>query len=157
MTEARSPIAKRIDHIGVAVRDIGAALPFYVDVLGMRVSVDVVLADGSARLAYLEAGDTTLQLVQPLAPGPVADFLSTHGEGLHHICFAVEDLVDAIEALPGDEATDGIYVGGRQCRVSFIGARPNGVVLELTESFPATVIDLAQQPIPFRSTVTPAS
>jgi methylmalonyl-CoA/ethylmalonyl-CoA epimerase len=129
-------IARRIDHVGVAVHDISMAIPYYVDILGMRVSLDVLLDDGSARLAYLEAGDTTLQLVQPLSPGPVADFLAAHGEGLHHICFAVDDIVEALTSLPSNESLNAIYLGGRQCRVSFIGAKPNGVVVELTEVEP---------------------
>ena len=157
MTDARPPLAKRIDHVGVAVRDIEKALPFYLDVLGMTVSVDVRLADGSARLAYLEAGDTTLQLVQPLLPGSVADFLAAHGEGLHHVCFVVDDLVAALGSLPGDEPVDGIYVGGRQCRVSFATGRPNGVIIELTEPLPVPTRDASQDPVPVRPSVTPAT
>jgi methylmalonyl-CoA/ethylmalonyl-CoA epimerase len=136
MTGPQQGIARRIDHIGVAVRSISTSIPYYVDVLGMQVSLDVVLADGSARLAYLEAGDTTLQLVQPLLPGPVADFLEARGEGLHHVCFAVDDIVEVLTTLPGGEPLDAIYVGGRQCRVSFIRARPNGIMVELTETEP---------------------
>jgi methylmalonyl-CoA/ethylmalonyl-CoA epimerase len=154
MTNDREAIVKRIDHVGVAVRDIGASLPYYVDVLGMKVSVDVRLADGSTRLAYLEAGDTTLQLVQPLGPGPVAHVLSTPGEGLHHVCFAVEDIVGALQSMPGGEPTDGIYIGGRQCRVSFIGARPNGLSLELTEMEPNVEVEGSQQPVAGRPTPT---
>jgi methylmalonyl-CoA/ethylmalonyl-CoA epimerase len=157
MTNDRQAIVKRIDHVGVAVRDIGASLPYYVDVLGMKVSVDVQLADGSTRLAYLEAGDTTLQLVQPLQPGPVADFLAAHGEGLHHVCFAVEDIVSALQSMPGREPTDGIYIGGRQCRVSFIGARPNGLSIELTEMRPVVESDGSQQTVATRPTPTSAT
>jgi methylmalonyl-CoA/ethylmalonyl-CoA epimerase len=156
MSDARPPVARRIDHVGVAVRDIETALPFYVDVLGMQVSVDVILADGSARLAYLEAGDTTLQLVQPLLPGSVADFLASHGEGLHHVCFAVADVVEALGSMPGKESTDGIYVGGRQCRVSFTSGRPNGVIVELTEQIPVADLDASQYPVPVEPTVAPA-
>jgi methylmalonyl-CoA/ethylmalonyl-CoA epimerase len=136
VSKDRLPIVRRIDHVGVAVRDITTSLRYYVDVLGMTLSDDVILSDGSARLAYLEAGDTTLQLVQPLLPGPVADHLAVLGEGLHHVCFTVDSLDAALHALPGDEPNDGIYIGGRQCRVSFIRARPNGLVVELTEMLP---------------------
>jgi len=138
MAEARQPVVKRIDHIGVAVRDIEASLPYFVDVLGLTVAVDVYLADGSARLAYLEAGDTTLQLVQPLKPGPVADHLAVHGEGLHHVCFAVDEIVSTLQALPGGERSDRVYVGGKGCLVSFIAARPSNINIELTENRPAT-------------------
>lgn len=133
---SREPLARRIDHVGVLVRDIDASLTYYTGVLGLTVAADATLDDGSARLVYLEASDTTLQLVQPLRPGPVADFLDLHGEGLHHVCFAVENIVDALRLLPGDEPEDGIYVGGRGCRVSFVASRPNGLILELTELSP---------------------
>jgi methylmalonyl-CoA epimerase len=157
MTDARPPRAKRIDHVGVAVHDIERALPFFVDVLGMKVSVDVELGDGSARLAYLEAGDTTVQLVQPLLPGSVADFLTSQGEGLHHVCFAVDDLVETLEALPGNESTAGIYVGGRQCRVSFMGARPSGLLVEFTEQVPTRDADHDVDPIAAQRISTPAT
>jgi len=133
MRDQQPRLAKRIDHVGVAVRDIDASLGYYVDVLGLTVSVDARLEDGSTRLAYLEAGDTTLQLVQPLRPGPLAEYLVINGEGLHHICFAVDDVVDAIRSLPSDERLDGIYIGGKRCRVSFIRAEPNGLKIELTD------------------------
>jgi len=127
------PLACRIDHVGVLVRDIDTSVSYYTDVLGLTISADTTLDDGSARLVYLEAGNTTLQLVQPLQPGPAADQLDLQGEGLHHVCFAVENIVDALRNLPGDEPQDGIYIGGRGCRVSFVEARPNGLILELTE------------------------
>jgi methylmalonyl-CoA/ethylmalonyl-CoA epimerase len=136
MPPTRPSTAKRIDHVGVAVRDVDSSLGYYVDALGMTVSVDVPLDDGSTRLVYLESGDTTLQLVQPLRPGPLMEFLDTHGEGLHHVCFAVDDIIAALESLPGHERVDGVYLGGRRCRVSFIAARPNGIRIELTELDP---------------------
>jgi methylmalonyl-CoA epimerase len=157
MAHNSSPVARRIDHVGVAVHDISASLPYYVDVLGMRVSIDAELPDGSARLAYLEAGDTTLQLVQPLLPGPVAGFLVSDGEGLHHVCFAVDDIGEALRSLPGNEPTDGINVGGRQCRVSFIQAHPNGLVVELTEMAPVRGRDVSRTPVQARASPTPAT
>jgi methylmalonyl-CoA/ethylmalonyl-CoA epimerase len=127
------PIVRRIDHVGVAVLDIDTAVTYYTNVLGMRLSVDTLLSDGSTRLAYLEAAETAIQLVQPLRPGPLADFLAANGEGLHHVCLAVTGgLESAIRDVFG-ESPDGIYVGGRNCRVSFVGFRPNNVLIELTE------------------------
>jgi methylmalonyl-CoA/ethylmalonyl-CoA epimerase len=130
---AYQPIVRRIDHVGVAVFDIDAAVTYYTDVLGMRLSVDTLLSDGSTRLAYLEAADTTIQLIQPLRSGSLADFLAANGEGLHHICLAVTgELETALRDVFG-ESPEGIYLGGRNCRVSFVGSRPNNVLIELTE------------------------
>lgn len=127
------PLARRIDHVGVLVRDVEISARYYADVFGLTISADATLDDGSARLVYLEAGDTTLQLIQPLQPGPAADYLDFRGEGLHHVCFAVGNVADALRHLPGEESLDGIYIGGRGCRVSFVAARPNGLIIELTE------------------------
>lgn len=131
MAAPRQPLAQRIDHIGIVVRDADAAAAYYRDTFGLQPGADVVLADGSARLVYLEAGDTTLQLVQPLQGGPAADHLATRGEGLHHICFSVSDLHHALASLP-NEAEAVASPGGRGLPVSFIGAKPNGVTIELT-------------------------
>jgi methylmalonyl-CoA/ethylmalonyl-CoA epimerase len=126
--------ARRIDHVGVIVRDVGASAREFVDRLGMTVTGIADLEDGTARLLYLEAGDTTLQLVQPLRDGTLADYLAANGEGLHHICFAVDRLEPALARLAGEEDRVGnIYMGGRGCRVVFLGARAAGVLVELTE------------------------
>jgi methylmalonyl-CoA/ethylmalonyl-CoA epimerase len=126
--------ARRIDHVGVIVRDVHASAREFVDRLGMTVTGVADLPDGTARLLYLEAGDTTLQLVQPLLPGSLADHLAENGEGLHHVCFAVAKLEPALARLEGEEdRVAGIYMGGRGCRVVFLGARSAGVLVELTE------------------------
>ncbi len=126
--------AQRIDHVGVLVRDIAAAARYFVERFGMSVATVSDLADGSARLAYLDAGDTTLQLVQPLRDGPLAKQLAERGEGLHHVCFLVDGLEAALAELPGEvDRVGAIYMGGRQCRVVFTSFRPSGVLVELTE------------------------
>jgi methylmalonyl-CoA/ethylmalonyl-CoA epimerase len=126
--------ARRIDHVGVVVRDVEVAAREFVERHGMTVTGVADLADGTARLLYLRAGDTTLQLVQPLLAGSLADYLAAHGEGLHHVCFAVDTLEPALDALPGEaDRVNGISMGGRGCRVVFLGARPAGVLIELTE------------------------
>lgn len=126
---------RRIDHVGVVVRDVEASSREFVERLGMTVTAMSDLADGSARLLYLEAGDSTLQLVQPLQPGNLADFLAANGEGLHHVCFMVDVLEPALGGLSGEaDRVDSIYMGGRGCRVVFLGARSAGVLVELTET-----------------------
>jgi len=130
-------LARRLDHVGIVVRDINASLPYYIDVLRMTVSSELLLDDGSARVAYLEIGDTSLQLLQPLKPGPLADFLDQHGEGLHHICLQVDDISNAVAELSESGTVDAIRQGGRGDRVSFISATPNGVPIELSERAPA--------------------
>jgi methylmalonyl-CoA/ethylmalonyl-CoA epimerase len=135
--DANPAVVRRIDHVGVIVRDVEASAREFVDRLGMTITGMADLEDGTARLLYLEAGDTTLQLVQPLRAGGLADYLAANGEGLHHVCFAVDLLEPALAHLPGEEDRVGsIYMGGRGCRVVFLAARSAGVLVELTETSP---------------------
>lgn len=130
----QSVIARRVDHVGIAVHDADASARHFAERFGMKISQVAELDDGSARLVYLEVGDSTVQLVQPLRDGPVARHLAEHGEGLHHVCFAVDALLPALAALPdeGDRAGT-IYRGGRGCDVVFLEGRSAGVLVELTE------------------------
>ena len=123
---------RRIDHVGIVVRSIDASLDYYTKILGLDLIADGPRPDGSVRLAYLAAGDTTVQLVEPLALGPVAHALELMGEGLHHICFAVDDLEAALSGLPG-EGDQPVEDGGLGCRVAFLSAVPSGVRIELSE------------------------
>lgn len=123
---------RRIDHIGVVVRDAGAAAQAWVDRLGFRLMGTADVLDGSVRLVYLDAGDTTLQLVQPLLPGTLADHLDQRGEGLHHLCLLVDDVREAADALSG-ASRPYVYRGGRGADVCFVEPAPCGVLIELTE------------------------
>lgn len=126
---------ERIDHIAIAVRAIDASLPYYRDELRLVLTHDEVLPDIGVRLAYLDAGNTMVQLVEPTADGPVATFLAEHGEGLHHICFAVADIPAVLQRLSG-ESDARIFRGGRARRCAFLLHRPNGLLTELTETQP---------------------
>lgn len=128
----RPGIARRIDHVGVVVRDISASTGWWTDRLGMRLAHTADVLEGSVRLAYLDLGDTTVQLVQPLEPGPLTDWLDANGEGLHHICFLVEgDLDHALDTLD-DRGRRHVYLGGRGAEVCFLGKTACGVLIELT-------------------------
>jgi len=122
----------RIDHVAIAVRDADIAAAGMIATFGLRPTGDVVSPDGLVRLLYLDAAETTIQLVQPMQPGPVATWLEANGEGLHHICFSVPDLADALEGL-GQGPDVRIAEGGRGCPVAFLAAPVHGVLIELTE------------------------
>lgn len=86
----------------------------------------------------MDADGTTLQLVQPLAPGPVADRFGAYGEGLDHICFLVDNVDDARSALGFVDQTI-VSMGGRGAPVCFLPPRVAGVLIELTEPVDATL------------------
>ena len=126
------PRARRIDHLGVVVADVHEAARWWTDRLGLTLTHVADVLDGTIRLAYLDLGDTTIQLVEPLQDGAVRDWLDMHGEGLHHVCFLVEDLTRTLDALD-DRGQRFTYLGGRGANVCFIDEAPCGVIVELTE------------------------
>lgn len=82
-----------IHHVGIAVRAADEALGFYRDVLGLPVTKDAVLEEQGVRGVLLSAGETEIELLQPLRTGsPVGRFLESRGEGLHHLCFGTDDI-----------------------------------------------------------------
>lgn len=126
----------RIAHLGIAVRAVDEMLPFYRDVLGMT-PVPLDDSDG-ARIAGLDTGGSLVELLEPQTPGsPIAKFLERRGPGLHHICFAVEDLDGALERCRAagvrliDETP---RVGAEGKRIAFLHpSSTGGVLIELTE------------------------
>ena len=85
-----------LDHIGVAVPDIDAALPFYRDVLQLPVHPAEDLPHMGLRVVKIDLGGSRLELVQPLrSDTAIAGFLARRGPGLHHICLRVADIDDA--------------------------------------------------------------
>ncbi|RAP78647.1 methylmalonyl-CoA epimerase [Paenibacillus montanisoli] len=126
---------RNVDHIAIAVWDIDEALPYYTDVLGLPLVHDERLPSAGVRLAYVQAGNVMLQLVQPIGETAIRKHLEEKGEGLHHICFGVEDIPRTLGSLPGEQHAQ-VKMGGRSRRACFIGAKPNGVPIELSELEP---------------------
>jgi methylmalonyl-CoA/ethylmalonyl-CoA epimerase len=125
---------RRLDHVAVVVRDTEAALLNYRDRFGLEVVHTEVLETPPVRLTYLDCGNAYLQLVEPLADSPVAEWLATRGEGLHHIGFAADDPLAAAAELAPDGAPAPVRGSGRGRVSSFVtGEPPNGARLEFTE------------------------
>lgn len=125
-----------IAHVGIAVADLDALRPFYRDVLGMP-EVPLDDADG-ARIAGLAAGDSLVELLQPSESGsPVAKFLAKRGPGIHHICFAVDDIDMTLARCrkAGIALIDDVpRLGAEGKRIAFLHPRSTGgVLVELSE------------------------
>lgn len=128
-----SPI-RRLDHVAIAVHDTDAALRYFEGQLGLPVVSSEENATAKARLTYLDAGNAFVQLVSPLAPeAPIAAHLEANGEGLHHVCFGVEDVAAAAAALaraPGSTVRLG---SGRGRPSAFLPGEPaHGTLVEVT-------------------------
>lgn len=84
---------KNIHHVGIVVRSIAAAYAFYRDTLSLPVHKEDTIQAQGVKAALLTIGPSALELLEPITSGTgVARFLETRGEGLHHLCFATDDV-----------------------------------------------------------------
>jgi methylmalonyl-CoA/ethylmalonyl-CoA epimerase len=127
-----------IDHIGVAVEDIDAALALYRDALGMPLVHRETVTDQGVDAALLDVGDGHVELLQPLGPDTaVGKFLAKRGAGLHHVAYRVASVADTLEALRAaglrliDERP---RIGIRGSQVAFVHpASTGGVLTEIVQ------------------------
>lgn len=127
-------ILRRLDHVAVLVRSTDDALRFYRDRLGLAVHSSEEVPSPHVRLTYLDTGNAYLQLVEPLDPeSPLGEWLEEHGEGLHHICFGVDDVAQSVAALSDDDTP--VTLGSGRGRPSgFVRTSDgHGVRIECTE------------------------
>lgn len=89
----------RIHHVGIVVRDLDQAYGFWRDVLGLPVQKEATVKDQDVRAALLTIGESEIELLQPLSEtSGIGKFLLKRGEGLHHVCFATEDVAAELAA-----------------------------------------------------------
>lgn len=131
-----TPEGTRISHVGIALEALDEAIPFYREILGLR-SVPVSDSDG-ARIAAFQAGESLVELLESTDPAsPVGKFVARRGPGIHHICFAVDDLDAVLErcrvaGLPLIDETPRIGAEGR--RIAFLHpSATSGILVELSE------------------------
>jgi methylmalonyl-CoA/ethylmalonyl-CoA epimerase len=129
--------AYKIDHVGVAVPSIDSALQIY-RALGLAEEKREVVPGQKVTVAFLPVGESRVELLEPTsADSPVARFLDKRGGGIHHVCFAVEDLEDALADLSnrGFRLIHRSPVPGADGkRVAFLHPEAGGgVLIELSE------------------------
>lgn len=127
-----------IDHVGVAVENLDAALSHYTNSLGMPLVHRETVSEQGVEAALLDVGDAHIELLQPLGPDTaVGKFLARRGPGLHHVAYRVTDIERTLEEL----ARAGLRLiderprtGIRSSRVAFIHpASTGGVLTEITQ------------------------
>jgi methylmalonyl-CoA epimerase len=95
----------RIDHIGIAVQSVDGALEFFERALGMKLDHVAMEEGGRTRVAFLPVGGAEVELVEPQdADSGLGKFLAKRGEGIHHICFQVDDIEAALAQLGANGA-----------------------------------------------------
>ncbi len=128
----------KLDHIGLATRNIEDGLSIWRDALGLAVETTEEVPEQGVRVAMLPIGDTHVELLEPLSPeSPVGKFLSKRGPGIHHLAVEVEDIKASLADLKkrGARLIDETpRVGARGCLVAFVHpATTNGILLELVQ------------------------
>ena len=110
-------LVRRLDHVAILVRSTDEALRFYEGHLGLTVHSSEEIDSPHARLTYLDTGNAFLQLLEPLDDeSPLATMLEENGEGLHHICFGVDDVEEAVAAMSDPGST--VVLGNGRGRIS---------------------------------------
>ena len=129
--------ARHINHVCIAVKDIDDTVRFYRDLFGVGEAEVVDIEDQAVRATLIRVGGSQLEFIEPTDPnGGVAKFIDRRGEGVHHICFEVEDLAGTLRRL--DE--QGVAVVDREPReglsgtIGFIHPKATrGVLVELVD------------------------
>lgn len=123
----------RIDHVGVAVDDLDAAITLYEGALGMPMVHRETVTEQGVEAVLLDVGDGHVELLSPLGEDtPVGKYLARKGPGLHHVAYAVSDIDATLEQLTaaGIELIDSEpRIGIRGSRVAFLHPRSTGGVL----------------------------
>lgn len=112
---------KKIEHIGIAVKSLESAIPFYENLLGIKCYAIEEVADQKVKTAFFQVGETKIELLESTDPeGPIGKFIENKGEGFHHIAFAVDNLNDSLTELSenirlidkeGRKGAEGMQIG----------------------------------------------
>lgn len=128
----------RVDHVGIAVRDLDAAITFYETAFGVKLEHRETVEEQGVEEAMFRVGESWIQLLRPLGPDtPVGRYIEKRGEGVHHVGYGVADLKGALEHLKAE----GLQLidaeprpGSRGTTVAFVHPRSvGGVLVELVQ------------------------
>jgi len=127
----------KIDHIGIAVRDIQNSLKFYRDILGLEFNGTEELKDRGLQVAFLQIGESEIELLKPISEdSTIYKFIEKKGEGIHHIALEVDDLDDKVDEIKESGAKiigkPSSGAGGK--KIVFIHPKStSGVLMELCQ------------------------
>ncbi len=128
----------KVDHIGIAVKDLTESLKFYTDVLGLDCLDTEIVEEQKVKVAFLPVGDSEIELLESTDDdGPIARHIAKNGEGIQHIALRVEDIEQAIAYMKEkgmrmiDEKP---RYGAGGAKIAFVHPKSSGrILLELTE------------------------
>ena len=128
----------KLDHIGIAVKNMDEALAFYRDTLGISSVGEEVIEEQNVKVAFLPLGDTELELLESTSPdGPVAKFIEKRGEGIQHIALRVENIEEALNELKEKDfrlIDQQPRYGAGNAKIAFLHPKATGgILLEISE------------------------
>lgn len=128
----------RLDHVGIAVKDLEESLKFYTEMLGLETPGSEVVEEQKVKVAFLPCGESELELLESTSPdGPIAKYIEKNGEGIQHIALRVDNIDETLAELKEKgvrliDQTPRYGAGG--ARIAFLHPKATkGVLLELCE------------------------
>ena len=133
-----SKMIKKINHIGVAVKDLNEGIRFYRENLGLEIEGIEEIKEQKVKVAFIPLGESRIELLQSTDPnGPIAKFIEKKGEGIHHIALDVERIEETLQKLneKGVQLIDEKpRIGAHGIKIAFLHPRgTKGVLMELCE------------------------
>jgi len=128
----------KVDHIGIAVKDLEQAKKFYTEVLGMTAMGEETVEQQKVKVCFIPCGDSEVELLESTAPdGPIAKFIDKNGEGIQHVALRVDNIEAAIADLKekGVRMIDEVpRYGAGGASIAFVHPKSTGgILLELSE------------------------
>ncbi|MER3430871.1 MAG: methylmalonyl-CoA epimerase [Blastocatellia bacterium] len=128
----------KIDHLGIATREIASALKFWEQALGLKAAQTEEVSDQKVRVAMLPAGESRIELLEPTSSdSPISKFLEKRGGGLHHVAIEVDDIRAALDRLRSEGfrlIDEEPRIGAGGCLIAFVHpTSAGGVLLELVQ------------------------
>jgi methylmalonyl-CoA epimerase len=127
---------KGISHLGLAVKDLQESRDYYHSVFGLESADPIVSGDGLNQVSMIELSNVVLELLQPFGDeGAIAKFLEKRGEGIHHICYEVDNINAEVESLKakGMEIIGEPKPGAEGMSVFLHPRGTHGILVELVE------------------------
>lgn len=129
---------KKINHMGIAVKNLERASALWEKILGLEKVGEEYVAEQNVKVAIFQIGESRIELLEPVKPeSPIGKFIEKRGEGIHHICIEVDNIQSALADLKSKEAPlidEKPRTGAGGHKIAFLHPKGfNGVLIELLE------------------------
>lgn len=128
---------KKVDHIGIAVKNLDEAIKLYTEVLGLKVDAYETVEEQKVKTAIINVGESKIELLESTTPdGTIATFIEKRGEGIHHLALTVSNIETALQEIKAKNIPlidEKPRKGVQSTRVGFIHPKGSKILLELVE------------------------